>query len=722
MPIPTHRLNTGARTRAALLALVVPAATAAQTPRDPAAPRDSGGRRVDAVLVRGARAPEIVGGAAAVVVRPAALPIPTPPAPSLEEALRRAPFVLVRQNSRGEVELSMRGSESRQTGVLVDGLPLTIGWDHRSDPSLVPLTGVRTITIVRGLASLLEGPNTLGGVIAFGYGSTSSDAAGATADELTLGAGVDQYGARVLSGGVGVPVGTRAGTLLLRAGAAHRARTGFALPRDGGAGDGVTGGGADRGRAGAGELRSNSDLRQTDGFAAVRLQSDAGAHLGLTATAYQARRGVPAELHVRRPRFWRYPEAGRSLAVLSAGTGTRRTALGMARVDASAGVVDGTMRLENFASGAYDRVVSREGGDERTATARVLAAHSLPGGGELRAAYTRSEVRYDETLGVVLDTATARRYRQRLQSAGVEAQWTLLGRAQVSGGVVRDAAETPAAGGRPLQPALAAWGWRAGATTTALDDGVRLHASASRRARFPALRELYSGAIDRFEPSPGLRPERLIGLEAGATLLGGPLARAGAELQAVAFHHRLHDAVVRVAGTGRAFRRINRDEVRSTGLELLGGWSSARADADGAARGVALTGDLLVQRVRVRDPLLAGAAATEQRPEHQPAVRGSAMVGVPVALGVRAAAGGRFTGRQLCVHPDLARQVDLAAQAVADAALTRAWGARAGGARGGRLRHVRATLALDNVGNATVYDQCGLPQPGRTLRLGLELF
>jgi iron complex outermembrane receptor protein len=34
---------------------------------------------------------------------------------------------------------------------------------------------------------------------------------------------------------------------------------------------------------------------------------------------------------------------------------------------------------------------------------------------------------------------------------------------------------------------------------------------------------------------------------------------------------------------------------------------------------------------------------------------------------------------------------------------------------------LRAVLGLDNVTDATVYDQCGLPQPGRTLRLGLDL-
>ena len=35
----------------------------------------------------------------------------------------------------------------------------------------------------------------------------------------------------------------------------------------------------------------------------------------------------------------------------------------------------------------------------------------------------------------------------------------------------------------------------------------------------------------------------------------------------------------------------------------------------------------------------------------------------------------------------------------------------------GAVRTLRAVLALDNATNAALYDQCGLPQPGRTLRL-----
>jgi iron complex outermembrane receptor protein len=56
---------------------------------------------------------------------------------------------------------------------------------------------------------------------------------------------------------------------------------------------------------------------------------------------------------------------------------------------------------------------------------------------------------------------------------------------------------------------------------------------------------------------------------------------------------------------------------------------------------------------------------------------------------------------------------ELAGRTVADVAVQRTFTL----ARGGPFRMLRALLAFDNIGDTTVYDQCGLPQPGRTVRL-----
>jgi iron complex outermembrane receptor protein len=362
------------------------------------------------------------------------------------------------------------------------------------------------------------------------------------------------------------------------------------------------------------------------------------------------------------------------------------------------------MEIESFTDRAYTTLDTRELGNERVVTGRLIAAHSLVAGGELRAAITGGEVRYEETLG----EEPPNDYRQRLWSAATEAQWPVLSRAVVSGGVAYDVATTPETGGKPALGRLDAWAWRVGATASA-NDALRLHASVSRRSRFPALRELYSGALDRFQPNPNLRPERLTGAELGATLA----ERDGSvTVQGVAFHHRLEDAVVRTTVPGtRLFVRVNRDEIQSSGAELLAGWTSAPMSP---FRAVSLTGDLLAQHVRVRDRL----AGAERRPEHQPEVRASLELGIPLPLALRGTAGARYIGTQYCVHPDAGTQVELAAQTKGDVAVERSWRHSRGT---GLLKSARALVALDNVTDATVYDQCGLPQPGRTLRVGVQL-
>ena len=119
-----------------------------------------------------------------------------------------------------------------------------------------------------------------------------------------------------------------------------------------------------------------------------------------------------------------------------------------------------------------------------------------------------------------------------------------------------------------------------------------------------------------------------------------------------------------------------------------------------------------VQRVRVHDD----SSSAERRPEHQPEVRGSLELGAPLPASLRGAAGVRYTGTQYCAHPDVGAQVRLDGQAEGSLSLGRSWPI----ARG-VFSTLRTVLALDNVTDATVYDQCGLPQPGRTLRVSVQL-
>ena len=671
--------------RIAVIALLsFPVAASAQVP-DSA--RADSGRRLKTVTVSAARAAATVGGASAVVVRSTELR--TTPAPVLDQALREVPFVLVRQNSRGETELSVRGSDSRQTAVLVDGVPITLGWDHRTDPSLIPMTGEERLVVVRGLASLLNGPNTLGGTVEV----TSDAAAFRTAGgRVTLGAGIDQYGAftGVLSGGTAFDAGS--GSLSLRGGFAHRQRDGFAVPDD--VGDPTARDG----------LRTNSDLRETDGFAAVRWANALGRSLGFSISAFDAEKGVPPEEHVGGPRLWRYPYHRRSLTALSASTGTVMTPFGYGSLTIGAGRNAGRLKIESYEDRTYLAVAGVELGDEEALTVRTLLTHSL-GSATLRAGWTAADIKYEETL----PPAGPADYRQKLSSTGVELDVPLGSSTSLVGGMVFDESKSPETGGRePGRESFDNTGWRLGISHE-LNPGWGLHASLSERSRFPALRELYSDALDRFTPNPNLKPETLMAIEGGFTM-SAAIGTSYSTLQVTGFRHRLEDAVVRITlSNPTSFMRINRDRIQSTGIELLGGLTFGA----NPNREVTLNGDALFQSIRIFD---ATANDAERHAENNPEVRGRLELGVPLPWQIRGFATARHTGTQYCLNADTQNEMTLGSATATDLAVQRSVAVSSG-----PFRTLRTVLSFDNVGNAAVYDQCGLPQPGRTLRLMMTI-
>ena len=656
----------------ALVLLACPALVAAQTPADTA--RDTT-RKLQTVTITAARAAATVGGASAVVLKPEELR--TSPAPLLEQALREAPFVHVRQNSRGEMELSVRGSDSRQAAVLVDGVPLTLGVDHRADPSLVPLTGSRSIVIVRGLGSLLNGPNTLGGTIEVDQG------AGATNDAW-VGGGFDEAGSVVTTVGA-----ERALTpsWSVRGGMAYRQRDGFPLP------SGATDPTANDG------LRTNSDQTHVDGFGSIRWRGSMGKSVSVSATGFDAERGVPPEEHISAPRLWRYPYHSRYVVSVAGSTGAFTTPFGIATAGIGAGFNSGRMKIESFSDRTYSTVNGVELGNEKNLVGRLHASHSLKSG-TLRTALTASDIHYDETLN-----GAAAPYRQVLWSAGTEVEMPVGARTALTTGVVFDQASTPTTGGRPRQPALDNLGWRAGLSHD-VSDAFRLHGSVSQRSRFPSLRELYSGALNRFQPNPDLKPETLLGVEGGFTLQRVAGRNATVVTEVTAYHHDLDDAVVRITVPNSApppatlFRRVNRDNIVSSGVELLAGYN---------AGAVSISGDALLQRITIKDQTAFGA---ERHAENNPGSRASLELAGPLPLRLRGIARARYTGKQYCLNSDTGNEDRLGSKQESDVAFERTFDLQRR-----PFQTLRALLSVDNVSNATVFDQCGLVQPGRTVRL-----
>lgn len=665
---------------------------------------------IEPIAVRAVRPSATPGGVSALEVRLDSVRFQ--PAPLLEHVLRELPLVQVRANSRGEAQVALRGAEERQIAILLDGVPLTLGWDHRTDLSVIPLTAAQNIQIVRGLSSMLHGPNVLGGVVNISMGSVEP----ARLRPTKIAVGMDHTGGFAMGLSSGARFDLAGERLLVRAGLGHRDRDGLAAP------------------AGlesyypalqGSDLRVNSDLRHTDGFASVRVTGRDG-WASASTTAFRAERGVPPELHVDDPRLWRYPKTWRSVTVLAGGLDNMENDMGRLGLEASLGVDLGGTTIHDFAlpgtsttdaDAFYGTLDETEEADDRTLTLRLRGDQHLFRGATVSAAATYAQVTHEELITVDIASGSPRafpaQYRQRLWSLGTEAdvpfQLAALGPftgGRFSGGVAVDGADTPETGGAVPGggPSVAEWGARLGLSASTSGGAVLVHAALSRKGRFPALREMYSTALGRFEPNPELRPEILTVVEAGFTSRFGPY-----DLQMVGFHQRLDHAIVRgapPAGSTARFQRVNRDLVRSTGVEVVAGYSMGRA---------ALETELTIQDVAVVEP---GGDAV--RAEYEPELAGGIGGSVPLWAGVEAGAEIEYWGRQFCSSPQPGREdyETLGGGTRTDLQLARTFRLPDATAA---FQRIGVELAVENLADSIVYDQCGLPQPGRTLRLQVRI-
>lgn len=84
---------------------------------------------------------------------------------TLSQAVKSMPGVALTQNSRNEEMVTIRGFDARQIPVYVDGIPLYVPYDGYVDFARFTTFDLAEVRVAKGAASLLYGPNALGGAI-----------------------------------------------------------------------------------------------------------------------------------------------------------------------------------------------------------------------------------------------------------------------------------------------------------------------------------------------------------------------------------------------------------------------------------------------------------------------------------------------------------------------------------------------------------------------------
>ncbi len=596
---------------------------------------------------------------------------------SAADALRGLPGVSVRSNSRGETVPRVRGSEERQTAVFLDGAPLVVPWDGRIDLGLIPAGLIGHIEIRKGVVPIEYGTNAVAGVV-----DLQSRSGGGGSSVF----GAAQVGTFGIADASFVLVADVRGADVTLAGSrqsqdAARVADPGALPYS---------------QAG-GRRRTNTRSDAGSVFGAVR-GNFGPVTLRASVLHFSARRGIAPESDrdpaVFVPRYWRYPDIDLTQATIAA---EARLAPGaMIRVVGWRQWFE--QSIEAYRSVDYAALRSREQNEDDTIGARLTLSHPA---GPLRVRWSMSA---QTTTHIQVDTAfppgtpgPPLRYRQNLLSLGGEADLRLGQATMLTAGIGYDRSANPLTGDKPMQPAADAVAFSTHLRHGFGDQWV-LTLSAGRRTRFPSARELFGEALGRFLPNFDLRPETAWLADAELTFRSRAVT-ATLNPFLVRGIDGIGQRVVRIGN--QSFRqRYNLDGVTSIGIDGLLLVSAGEWTAE-------LTGTVLSARA---DPGSAAFRRLVQRPRYE--VTAAVDWAPAQAFDVRVEL--RLTGAAVDLAPDggqarLPRSTEVNLRASVPAVrFANGW-------------QLSLTVAADNLTDARMLPQLGLPLPGRTIRLGMRV-
>lgn len=605
---------------------------------------------------------------------------------AVAELFRGTPGMQMRVNSRGETVVRVRGGEERQTTVFLDGAPLATPWDGRVDLGMIPAGMIESIAIVKGAAPLEYGANALSGVVDLRSHMASSEPTWRLESQAGSGGAWNTHGL------YSTPLNDAWSFTL---GMAHMQRDGepiadeAAIPFDPSMND----------------LRVNTDQQGNSLFAALSHEGEQSV-LRLSWLHVDQERGI-APQSVDDPsnaktRYWRYPEWQMD----------QLTASGEYFFDESWSL-RGTLWHQWFGQSihayddvTYQRLKARERGDDVTTGARaVLVRETDTHTVRLSASMQQTEHEQQDaqtTAGHAADfiDQPMLTYSQQLTSMGMEMDRRFHDAWTGTIGLGRDHAATPKTGDKPAQPSNASNSVYA-ALKHETSDVFSWSVSVGKRARFPSPRELFGQSLGRFLINPDLQPERSWLSDVALTWQPSPRLSVDANLWHANNDGTISQRVVRV-GDNKLRQRFNLAGSTAYGIEtnlhaslnenlrtevgVARQWGRGKAEPDGR-----------------RETLL-------QRPEHQ------------LKWALDWSPDDVWDMRVELLHGGKAFDLDndgLVTKLPAHTTVNVRAFARLGAWK--HLGSVRLFVTGDNLNNALILPQRGLPAPGRTVRVGIRL-
>ena len=579
---------------------------------------------------------------------------------TIGQALELLPGVSMSIGGRNEQKLWVRGYEQSNVLLLVDGVPVSDPYFGDLDLGQLPIFDVARVSVTRGAASPLYGPNGLAGVINVTtmQGGPSKRVAG----DFRL------TGERTAVAHAGVGGGDRVSWYF---GLGAETSDGWPMA-----------GGFEETPFQDGGVRVNSDLRRATAMGRIGWKIPDAGTLYASLRFIDAEKGIP--FHTTEPvgfiKFARFPEWRQTTLALGY---EHDIARGQVRGQIYGHAFENT--LEVFADPDLEALRLESSFSDRVYGGYAQGEWALGGGHRLGSAIHLRQDRHLKTERYPDGSEDPNEiYRAWTWSISAEDRWRIDGRNSLIGSLALEGLDVVRAeslreiDGNPvltddprpsetfLSPQIE-FRRMLGSDWTA---SVALY----RRGRFPTMRQLYGTD----PPNPDLGPQKTTGVDLGAEFSpSSVLTVAG-----TAFFNRVSDLITR---EGRDFPYRNQDEAEITGFELR-----LRGEIGVFGYSAAWTG--LDHRFTSSSE---GFEEIPYVPDHQIELIGVVHLGRRVDLrGVWLA-----TGRRVAY--DRGERLALDAYSLLDLGLT------------GRVGVTELTLQVDNVLDAAVEMEPGYPLPGR---------
>lgn len=591
------------------------------------------------------------------------------------DILRRMPSVHVPTNSRGESIVFLRNAGERQVGVFLGGAMLNVPWDNRFDMSMLPGHLVGSVLSAAGPIPTSYGVNALGAVNVL------------LPDYRSGGSFVSEWGGQGAQRHESMWSGTLKGVQLLGAGA-YVAQDGEPV--------------ADHTRMpffqSDPHRRTNTDRNLVSFAGRAGFDVEKG-RIDATLIFSDGEKGIAPESHLRSGnRFWRYPEHRLVQGNFHADIDFSQRV----NLIASAWVQDFRQTIDQYANATYSAVLDREQDEDRTYGTRAILTSRLGDRSQVALSYNLLISTHVQRDAQLVDGAPPTSpppwftYRQRAMSLGADFEHhftdALVG--ELGAGV--DWLAYTRTGDKPSIPDFMEPSVHGGLGYD-LGDQWRLRVGAGYKTRSPTMRDLFGVALNRFMLNPDLTPEHVINVEAAAEWNG-----AEASFSVIPFAQFI-DNTIDQRNVGAFRQRINLRGSEIFGVEING---AATLSDEWTVRGSLTASD--VHRLR--------STATESvHLAEKPALLAALSVDYAGPSGVEAGVEIQRTGRAysanaegMLVPLEVSTQLNVRLAYNLDRVFT-------------SLRSSQIYLRADNLTDAFVEPQLGVPAAGRWIRAGFRL-